>query len=301
MRDLRTAAQHLIDLHDLEQLEIIEKFGHHDDWLIACRHARDALSAALAEPVQEPDNGGKTGWPPALLQDDCRGLSKWLASRPDARQRLREALEKPHELLGKHGVVGDLEAQEQADLAAAASGALNAFSGVAKAKTTGAGCNGKLQPFERGRLPIKPRDFLAQQMSAYGVTKEQAKTMLRRLQADEVWVNDTYQVNLDKQPPHGFKGMRLWHLSIKRRDRSVVHDWRDLQSIKNSLCGTEAEAVELYPAESRLVDSANQFHLWVFMPTTDGDAAPKVPLGWSKRFVVDDSSNGAVQRSRQSA
>ena len=45
-----------------------------------------------AQPVQEPDSGGKTGWPPGLLQDDCRGLSKWLASRPDARQRLREAL-----------------------------------------------------------------------------------------------------------------------------------------------------------------------------------------------------------------
>ena len=47
------------------------------------------------EPVQELDNGGKTGWPPGLLQDDCRGLSKWLASRPDARQRLREALAEP--------------------------------------------------------------------------------------------------------------------------------------------------------------------------------------------------------------
>ena len=51
--------------------------------------------AALAEPVQEPGNGGRTGWPPGLLQDDCRGLSKWLASRPDARQRLREALAEP--------------------------------------------------------------------------------------------------------------------------------------------------------------------------------------------------------------
>jgi hypothetical protein len=54
-----------------------------------------ALKAALAEPVQEPGNGGRTGWPPGLLQDDCRGLSKWLASRPDARQRLREALAEP--------------------------------------------------------------------------------------------------------------------------------------------------------------------------------------------------------------
>lgn len=41
---------------------------------------------ALREPL-------RTGWPPGLLQDDCAGLSRWLASRPDARRRVREALE----------------------------------------------------------------------------------------------------------------------------------------------------------------------------------------------------------------
>ena len=35
-------------------------------------------------------NGGKTGHPPDLLQDDCRKLSKWLASRLNARQEVRE-------------------------------------------------------------------------------------------------------------------------------------------------------------------------------------------------------------------
>ena len=35
-------------------------------------------------------NGGKTGHPPGLLQDDCRKLSKWLASRVNARQEVRE-------------------------------------------------------------------------------------------------------------------------------------------------------------------------------------------------------------------
>jgi hypothetical protein len=38
------------------------------------------------------DNGGKTGWPPGLLQDDCKGLSKWLSNQPDAKRRVREAL-----------------------------------------------------------------------------------------------------------------------------------------------------------------------------------------------------------------
>jgi hypothetical protein len=31
-----------------------------------------------------------TGWPPGLLQDDERKLSRWLASRPDALYQLRE-------------------------------------------------------------------------------------------------------------------------------------------------------------------------------------------------------------------
>lgn len=34
----------------------------------------------------------KTGWPPGLLQDDCKALSEWFASQPDARRRVREAL-----------------------------------------------------------------------------------------------------------------------------------------------------------------------------------------------------------------
>lgn len=34
----------------------------------------------------------KTGWPPGLLQDDSRGLSRWFASRIDARWVLRNNL-----------------------------------------------------------------------------------------------------------------------------------------------------------------------------------------------------------------
>jgi hypothetical protein len=32
----------------------------------------------------------KTGWPPGLLQDDCRALSKWFAGRLGARQQIKE-------------------------------------------------------------------------------------------------------------------------------------------------------------------------------------------------------------------
>ena len=37
------------------------------------------------------DNGGKTGSPPGMLQDDSRGLSRYLANSPHARQHVLEA------------------------------------------------------------------------------------------------------------------------------------------------------------------------------------------------------------------
>lgn len=48
-------------------------------------------TAATASVSGLQANGGKTGWPPGMLQDDHKGLSKWLAGKPDARMRAREA------------------------------------------------------------------------------------------------------------------------------------------------------------------------------------------------------------------
>lgn len=64
-----------------------------------------------------------------------------------------------------------------------------------------------------------------------------------------------------------------------------LHDWRDMQTIKNQLCGKAAYAVEIYPAESDLIDANNNFHLWVWL---DGY---KPPFGFRGRIVVDPSLN----------
>jgi hypothetical protein len=61
--------------------------------VVAVEYAPSYTHPPRREAKQEqPNQGGKTGWPPGLLQDDCRGLSKWLASQPDARRRVREAV-----------------------------------------------------------------------------------------------------------------------------------------------------------------------------------------------------------------
>lgn len=45
--------------------------------------------------------GGKTGWPPGLLQDDSKELSRWLASRPGARYQVLLVCEEIKEAVAK--------------------------------------------------------------------------------------------------------------------------------------------------------------------------------------------------------
>lgn len=112
-------------------------------------------------------------------------------------------------------------------------------------------------------------------------------------ETDRLYVNSRYTVILCLDGP-GSTIDDAVHLSIRRNDRKPARDWRDFQRIKNELCGPEREGIELYPAESRLVDTANQYHLWV-MPT-----GSIIPLGFRERAVADDSESkaapGAVQR-----
>ena len=90
--------------------------------------------------------------------------------------------------------------------------------------------------------------------------------------------NNMYTVVVETLSSRGLSGEL--HLTITRNDRSAAHDWREFQRIKNELCGPEREAVELYPAQSRLYDTANTFHLWVM---AEGD---RVPVGYLSHTVL---------------
>lgn len=79
-------------------------------------------------------------------------------------------------------------------------------------------------------------------------------------------------------------------LQICNFDQSARHDWRDFQRIKNELIGPEWEAVELYPAESRLRDPSNAFYLWCF------PAHVFSWLGFQSRLVCDADQAIAPQR-----
>jgi hypothetical protein len=76
-----------------------------------------------------------------------------------------------------------------------------------------------------------------------------------------LWENSRYQVIL-REHPAGPLGPYV-HLTIRNADGSSRREWRDFQRIKNELVGPETEGVELYPAQGRVVDTANHYHLWV--------------------------------------
>tara|TARA_R100000805_G_C3619675_1_gene122900 strand:- start:149 stop:790 length:642 start_codon:yes stop_codon:yes gene_type:complete len=110
----------------------------------------------------------------------------------------------------------------------------------------------------------------------------------RQLKANgtTVWENNRYLVHREPVPSdqHGFGDIEVVWLSIKARDDTARHDWREFQWIKNELCGEDWEAIELYPSEKRMIDSVNQFHLWCLSP-------PAVfPVGWWNRKVVEENT-----------
>jgi len=93
----------------------------------------------------------------------------------------------------------------------------------------------------------------------------------------EIYSNETYQVIVEKNGP-------LIHMCIRRHDGQPCKDWKDHQQIKTELIGPEYEAVELFPAESRLIDVRNEYHLWVH-------PSPKYrfPFGFnSNRCVIEN-------------
>jgi hypothetical protein len=100
--------------------------------------------------------------------------------------------------------------------------------------------------------------------------RSDARDLYHSMLKDEVFINSKYQVIVRKVIPNDVDPLNrkvntdvyFTHLSIKRIDKQPIKDWREMQQIKNMILGDEVEAVELYPAESRKVDAANQYHMW---------------------------------------
>jgi len=123
-------------------------------------------------------------------------------------------------------------------------------------------------------------EIVAEAMRGYGIDEAAARVMLEKSHAAcDYYTNDLYQVQVGPCGPNN----EMLHICIRRLDGGMFKDWRHFQAIKNEIAGPEREAFELYPAESRKVDTSNKWHLWV-MPvgvTMEG-------IGWAERDVQYD-------------
>lgn len=137
----------------------------------------------------------------------------------------------------------------------------------------------KWQPLRQSFVGAARREpIIVEAMQHYQCSRDEA---VRKLDAYDAlctyWINEIYQV---QRRDDG----EIVHLNIRRRDGGpIMRDWRHFQQIKNELVGPECEGIELYPAESRLVDTSNKYHIYVVK-----DPAYRFPVGFEKRDVQYD-------------
>lgn len=111
----------------------------------------------------------------------------------------------------------------------------------------------------------------------------------------ENWWSSQYQVVRRVYPDDPVFGSRrgMIYLGISNYDQTSRHDWRHFQEIKNQLAGPDWEAIEIYPAEDRLMDPSNLFMLFCFKVrikagstgarrVLDSDQAPSPQRGFAK-------------------
>jgi hypothetical protein len=95
--------------------------------------------------------------------------------------------------------------------------------------------------------------------------RERVEAMINDHLNEEMWQNSRYTVIVIRDEEQAPDTPKMIHLSIRRNDRQRPREerYRDFQRIKSELVGPENEGVELYPAESRVADCADQYHVYV--------------------------------------
>ena len=144
------------------------------------------------------------------------------------------------------------------------------------AAEAGARRDGLFEAFKDGLQVVQDGGWPA--WSPLVQTHERGSSFCADLGCDYSFANSRYQVLANFEATPGWPP--TVHLKIKAHDKRCVRDWRDMQRIKNEICGTEAEGVELYPAEARLVDEVNEFHIFVLHPATG------FPFGHQRRATA---------------
>ncbi len=124
----------------------------------------------------------------------------------------------------------------------------------------------------RAVLMSKPPEYFTQvfggRCPSFGEKMCWIEEQVQHIGSLQSFANNLYVVVVERQDA-------FHRLSIQRHDRQPCREWRHLQQMKNQLFGPDHEAVELYPAEDRLIDTGNEYHLWVHT-----DPSFRFPLGF---------------------
>lgn len=141
----------------------------------------------------------------------------------------------------------------------------------------------KKDDFERVMEPLQARRIAAPDDATVKRLRLQAEVAGLNFEVDvaprlfahpgELFINQRYHVIRERIG-------QFWHLSI----RSERRFWREYQQIKNQLVGPENEGVELFPAQSRVTDLADQYHLWVV-----ADEHVRFPFGFGPQAPDNDN------------
>lgn len=127
--------------------------------------------------------------------------------------------------------------------------------------------------------PSRPYDPMVQQDTAGTQAEEDGM---------EIWGNRLYTASVMRWEDGWPLGGGPWvKIGIHCQDGEARHDWREMQAIKNDIVGPDWEAVELFPAEARLVDPSNMYILW---------CCPRIPIGMEHRMVMTPENCIAPQR-----
>jgi hypothetical protein len=121
--------------------------------------------------------------------------------------------------------------------------------------------------FAPAKVPDKALDWRTYTEPPYALDEANARAIAERVGQDKVFLSGSFQVNVRACKPRE-NWPAMFHASIKRRDREAMLDRSAFQEIKNAVFGERCEGMELYPSTTRVLDVANQYHLWV--PAEEG-------------------------------
>ena len=118
-----------------------------------------------------------------------------------------------------------------------------------------------------------------------------ARKLFKEGQGD-CFKNEKYQALVRVNPEDTLSpdpvNLDLIHLSIKRLDNGTSLDWSELMQIKDECVSPEFDCIMIFPAQYRIVDAANQYHLFGLREKETGAYVP-MQIGWFPHPIKNGS------------